>query len=910
MTGLTCLVCVICAICIASPAMGEELIVQNASFEDSVLSEGEATVNGAGLDHWTPEPGEWIGLWNLSNLLDYPGGAPDGVNVAYSGGPAISQILSDVVVEGKTYILTLKVGNSPCCGFPGYGVQLLANGVILAEDANSIPVPSGTFKNVDVTYTSPPADSNAGNQLEIRLLSLGPEVTFDDISLTAIVDANRDWELVDTNGAVSRGGASMAYDSARGVIVMFGGWGTGPLADTWEYNDTCRSWSPVTTANSPPARVWYSMVYDSNRQRIILFGGSDPATNTFFNDTWEYVGTNWQQIITSHRPPEMQARTMVFDSGRNRTVLVGGEGPGGWSNATWEYDGSDWTQVATPVSPPPPGALAAMAYAPDRQRTILTFNDVTQQLATWEYDGLTWAEVTTAASPVGRWAHTMVYDTCSQRVVLFGGYSPYYASGSSMNDTWEYDGSEWTQIETPHAPGPADQHAMAFDAANELAVILRQGETWVYTNLSTDEESCGFLPAQDPFQVKITSPNLVLESKPTLINIPQKTAGVQLSASLVSNGATIPLDPSQVSYHVSHPEAHVIPNPESIISIDAGGVAHYNSEGYVSATATATTDACQSTSAEFLLATGDDYGNPLTDDVIAVFPTDYVLPESSFSFGDMMANYPNYLYTLNVAYDITSDLYHGFIPLNGDKQILAPLVLDGHCGGAGNPLATAPWCYMDSGTGEPAYLVAVHEMGHNFHQAPGMSQFLWANEGRFGNEYVYECVASFPVIYFHNEISLNGDLYGLGPGTYEWTILDQAAKSDRIGWDILEEFEVLLDTGQSTGFFDNPGLFNSVSLFCIFFQAYMYDYNGFSTPYDHHMIRRFLNIFDKEEFPDFQEDKVETYFAAAFSVSAGSDEREQLRHWGFTIDDEFYDQIEPLIRLKVREDMIFQSGFE
>jgi len=276
----------------------------------------------------------------------------------------------------------------------------------------------------------------------------------------------------------------------------------------------------------------------------------------------------------------------------------------------------------------------------------------------------------------------------------------------------------------------------------------------------------------------------------------------------------------------------------------------------------------------------------------------------------MMTGYPNYLSTLNLAYDITSDLYHGFIPLDGDKQILALMVFEGHCGGAANPLATAPCCYMNCGSGEPHYGVVIHEMGHNFHAAPGMSQLLWANEGRFGREAVFECIASFPVIYFFNEISLNGDQYGLGPETYEGALFIQEVLNDRADFTILEEFEVFLDTGQSTGFFDNPGLFNSVSMFCAFFQAHMYGYDKYSTPYGHNMLRRFLNVFDKDQLPNFQEDKVETYFAAAFSASAGSDKRELLRHWGFTIDDVFYEQIEPLIKLKLRVDLIFKEGFE
>ena len=110
----------------------------------------------------------------------------------------------------------------------------------------------------------------------------------------------------------------------------------------------------------------------------------------------------------------------------------------------------------------------------------------------------------------------------------------------------------------------------------------------------------------------------------------------------------------------------------------------------------------------------------------------------------------------------------------------------------------------------------------------------------------------------------------------------------------------------------NPDLFDSVAIFCAFFQSYMYDYDGHSTPSGHEMIQRFLKIFGKDEIPDFQEDKVETYFAAAFSISAGSDEREQLRQWGFTIDDAFYAQIVPLLTaiLDADPDRIFKDGFE
>jgi len=180
-------------------------------------------------------------------------------------------------------------------------------------------------------------------------------------------------------------------------------------------------------------------------------------------------------------------RTMVFDSDRNRTVLVGGEGPNGHHNDTWEYDGLDWRLVNTAVSPPPPSAGAAMAYDEARSRTVLTFQDDTSQLQTWEYDGSNWEEIDTTASPLGRWAHTMAYDTVSQRVILFGGNSPDLV----MNDTWEYDGNTWMEITTPNTPPPADQHSMAFDTRTGRIIVLNWGETWVYSHHEVADE-CPF----------------------------------------------------------------------------------------------------------------------------------------------------------------------------------------------------------------------------------------------------------------------------------------------------------------------------------------------------------------------------------------------------------------------------------
>jgi len=98
----------------------------------------------------------------------------------------------------------------------------------------------------------------------------------------------------------SRWGHAMAFDSARGVAVLFGGQdnNTGALLqDTWLWDGT--GWTDATprplympSATPPPARFYHAMAYDSVRQRVLLFGGQDPQGNAL-NDTWEWNGRTW-----------------------------------------------------------------------------------------------------------------------------------------------------------------------------------------------------------------------------------------------------------------------------------------------------------------------------------------------------------------------------------------------------------------------------------------------------------------------------------------------------------------------------------------------------------------------------------------------------------------------------------------
>ncbi|MCK5688038.1 hypothetical protein KAI87_02150 [Myxococcota bacterium] len=93
----------------------------------------------------------------------------------------------------------------------------------------------------------------------------------------------------------ARSAHALAYDSAHGVVVLFGGYDGGYRQDTWEWNG--ESWTNVTpTATKPSARFGHAMTYDSTRGVVVLFGG-EYNFGKYPENTWEWKITPEPAII-------------------------------------------------------------------------------------------------------------------------------------------------------------------------------------------------------------------------------------------------------------------------------------------------------------------------------------------------------------------------------------------------------------------------------------------------------------------------------------------------------------------------------------------------------------------------------------------------------------------------------------
>lgn len=89
----------------------------------------------------------------------------------------------------------------------------------------------------------------------------------------------------------NREGHAMAFDEARGELVMHGGIVSGgPRGDTMT-SSTVGNWVTRTAFPSPGARWGHAMAYDVARQRVVLFGGR--TTMIALADTWVWNGSMW-----------------------------------------------------------------------------------------------------------------------------------------------------------------------------------------------------------------------------------------------------------------------------------------------------------------------------------------------------------------------------------------------------------------------------------------------------------------------------------------------------------------------------------------------------------------------------------------------------------------------------------------
>jgi hypothetical protein len=253
----------------------------------------------------------------------------------------------------------------------------------------------------------------------------------------------------------------LAFDPIEEESVLFGG-NAGNLqrSDTWAWDGT--DW----VAEDPPlpeARFSSAATYDAERGEMVLFGGG--VDQGMVGDTWTWDGA-WTEEQPTTSPSPRTDSVIVFDDARDEVVLFGGFGTGGSElGDTWIWDGTGWSQRDTLLAPVP-RLNAVMAYDAARGEVVLWggYNgDLGVVLDdTWTWNGTEWSLERPAHSPVGRSGASMSFDPELGQMVLFGGYD---ANVTYTSDTWTWDGTDWTRQDPATVPHARSASSMTYDPA-------------------------------------------------------------------------------------------------------------------------------------------------------------------------------------------------------------------------------------------------------------------------------------------------------------------------------------------------------------------------------------------------------------------------------------------------------------
>jgi hypothetical protein len=279
----------------------------------------------------------------------------------------------------------------------------------------------------------------------------------------------------------------MVYDSAHGQVVLFGGLDSATLtslSDTWVWDGV--NWTQKFPENAPASRYAHSMAYDSAHGQVVLFGGTHllaNGTSHDTNDTWIWDGDNWTQKSTQTTPPVREAPVMVYDAAHSQVVLFGGLSVDTGSaclsalNDTWVWDGTNWSRKSPQTSPP--GRFQSSAAYDSANGQVVVFGGGTAQCIgtssslandTWVWDGANWTQKSPHDNPARRFQQTMIYDSGLGRTVMFGGATN-QPTFQGLSDTWLWDGVNWTQ-NMPSGPSGRYAHAMAYDAGRGEVVLF------------------------------------------------------------------------------------------------------------------------------------------------------------------------------------------------------------------------------------------------------------------------------------------------------------------------------------------------------------------------------------------------------------------------------------------------------
>jgi hypothetical protein len=340
----------------------------------------------------------------------------------------------------------------------------------------------------------------------LLVFGINTAVGQDDLAYTSPSDGSDGALAIEAPFGPGVQGGGIAYDPVRKEQVAFGGAsraidftpGSNVVGTNRTWVNDGSGWKEIFPTTSPSPRFGHGMVWDPNANggagAILLFGGRSSGAE-ITPETWIFIGDDdnptWQKLNLATQPLGLRLFAMAYDGTRDEVVLYGGASGTSVKGDTWVWSGSAWT-AKNPVNKPFPGWGFEMAYDAARGKMVLFGgrNNNGAQLVneTYTWDGTNWTQLAPANRPPARTGHFMAYDTEADRVVVYGGTSN--NQNGKLSDTWTWDGTTWTQLALNLEPPPRYFGDATFDTDRKEMVIYG-GE------LAETDSSNNFITAAD-----------------------------------------------------------------------------------------------------------------------------------------------------------------------------------------------------------------------------------------------------------------------------------------------------------------------------------------------------------------------------------------------------------------------------
>lgn len=249
----------------------------------------------------------------------------------------------------------------------------------------------------------------------------------------------------------------------------------------------------------PPFNITnFGMAYDSLNEVVVV---TFYSTSSLSMETWYWDGTSWTDAAPTLIATNRTRFPMVYDNAREVSLIFGGYFSGSFLGDTWQWDFADWSELA-PVDSPPARYFSSMVFDTDRGVSILYGGrDTTVPIDyrdTWEFNGTNWTDLAPATRPSANRRAAMAYDTYRGNTVLFGGLTD---ADARTNETFIWDGASWTNVIPATSPSTRYAHAMAFDGDRGVVVMFggRIGasysdETWEWDGTNWTELTTATTP--------------------------------------------------------------------------------------------------------------------------------------------------------------------------------------------------------------------------------------------------------------------------------------------------------------------------------------------------------------------------------------------------------------------------------